>query len=292
MLQNNLVVSQAVGMQISILQGTATGTAVYEETQTLTTNTNGLVSLEIGTGTIVSGTFNTIDWSNGPFFIKTETDPTGGTAYTITGTSELLSVPYALHAKTAENFSGTITESQISDLVHTIDTDTQLDSTDIAAFGYVANNDSFYLGQDTLGGIVYYIYKDENGEQHGLIVNHNESVAQWQSSMSEVSAYSTYDGSVNTTLMVNSPAANYATGLGAGWYVPSIDELILLFNNRFTANRGLENGGYTMLNYFNVYYWTSTEGNSSAANIMSFYTAEIIINFKTNLNHVRAVRSF
>ena len=98
---NNLVVSQNVGMQISILQGSATGTAVYVETQTPTSNTNGLVTIEIGSGTVVSGNFATINWANGPYFIKTETDPTGGSSYTITGTSQLLSSPYALYAKTS-----------------------------------------------------------------------------------------------------------------------------------------------------------------------------------------------
>ena len=97
---DTIVTNQAVGMQISVLQTTATGTAVYVETQTPTTNANGLVSIEIGMGSVVSGDFSIIDWSAGPYFIKTETDPTGGTNYTITGTSELLSVPYALHAKT------------------------------------------------------------------------------------------------------------------------------------------------------------------------------------------------
>lgn len=106
-----LVTNTTVGMQISILQGSATGTAVYVETQTPTTNANGLVSIEIGAGTVVSGTFASIDWANGPYFIKTETDPTGGTTYTITGTSQLLSVPYALHAKTAESITGGITET-------------------------------------------------------------------------------------------------------------------------------------------------------------------------------------
>jgi uncharacterized protein (TIGR02145 family) len=96
---NQLVTSQKVGMQISILQGSATGTVVYTETQTPSTNTNGLVSIEIGGAT----GFNAIDWSTGSYFIKTETDPTGGTNYTITGTSQLLSVPYALYAKTAGN---------------------------------------------------------------------------------------------------------------------------------------------------------------------------------------------
>ncbi len=98
---NNLVTTISVGMQISILQGSITGTAVYVETHSPTTNDNGLVSLEIGSGTVVSGIFDTIDWTNGPYFIKTETDANGGTTYTITGTSQLLSVPYALYAKTS-----------------------------------------------------------------------------------------------------------------------------------------------------------------------------------------------
>ncbi|MBN9294717.1 MAG: hypothetical protein J0G96_12140 [Flavobacteriia bacterium] len=98
---NSLLISQSVGIRISILQGSSAGTEVYVETHTTTTNANGLVSLEIGNGTVVSGTFDAIDWSNGPFFIKTETDPAGGTNYSIIGTSQLLSVPYALYAKTS-----------------------------------------------------------------------------------------------------------------------------------------------------------------------------------------------
>jgi hypothetical protein len=99
---NALITSMPVGMQISILQGSASGSAVYVETQTPTTNANGLASIEIGGGTVVSGNFSTIDWANGPYFVKTETDPTGGTSYSIIGTSQLLSVTYALHAKTVE----------------------------------------------------------------------------------------------------------------------------------------------------------------------------------------------
>jgi len=99
---NALVTSSAVGMRISILQTSPSGTAVYVETQTPTTNANGLVSIEIGGGTVVAGNFANINWANGPYFVKTETDPAGGTSYSITGTSQLLSVPYALHAKTVE----------------------------------------------------------------------------------------------------------------------------------------------------------------------------------------------
>ena len=97
---NTLVANKTIGMQISILQSNTTGTVVYAETHTIDTNLNGLVSLEIGRGS-TSDNFSTIDWSAGPYFIKTETDPTGGSSYTITGTSQLMSVPFALYANTS-----------------------------------------------------------------------------------------------------------------------------------------------------------------------------------------------
>ena len=99
---NTLLTNQQVGIQISILQTTITGSAVYTETQTATTNINGLVSLEIGSGTS-SDDFSAIDWSAGPYFIKTATDASGGSNYSIIVTSQLLSVPFALYAKTAGN---------------------------------------------------------------------------------------------------------------------------------------------------------------------------------------------
>lgn len=98
---NALVTNHAVGIRISLLQGSASGTAVYVETQTPTSNANGLVSIEIGTGSVVTGTFSAIDWSSNTYYVKTEVDPAGGTSYTITGTSQLLSVPYALYAKSS-----------------------------------------------------------------------------------------------------------------------------------------------------------------------------------------------
>lgn len=101
-----LVKETQVGMQISILQGSANGTVVYTETQTPTTNVNGLLSIEIGGG----AGFETIDWADGIFFIKTEVDPTGGNNYSISNTSQFLSVPYALHAKTAAAITGNLNE--------------------------------------------------------------------------------------------------------------------------------------------------------------------------------------
>ncbi len=100
---NQLVSNQLVGMRISILQGSINGSAVYVETHSPQSNPNGLVSIEIGGGNSVTGSFATINWTNGPYFVKTETDPTGGSSYTISGTSQLLSVPYAMHSKTSDD---------------------------------------------------------------------------------------------------------------------------------------------------------------------------------------------
>ena len=136
-----------IGMQISILEGSSNGTAVYVETQTPTTNANGLVSIEIGNGTIASGSFNAIDWANNNYFVKTEIDLNGGTSYTITGTSQLMSVPYALHAKTAENISGGISEN---DPVFTASEANNLTATDISNLNNLSGTNT---GDQDISGI-------------------------------------------------------------------------------------------------------------------------------------------
>ncbi len=103
----DIVVNQSVSFQISLISGSPTGTVEYTETHAATTNGFGLVSLAIGEGTLVSGSFAGIDWSSAPHFIKVEVDITGGTSYVDMGTNQLLSVPYALNSKTSEDaFSG------------------------------------------------------------------------------------------------------------------------------------------------------------------------------------------
>ncbi|MGY9044339.1 MAG: hypothetical protein ACKVG3_10690, partial [Rhodobacterales bacterium] len=153
---NALVINQQVGIQISLLQGSVSGDVIFVETHTPSTNENGLFSIEIGSGTLFSGSMTTIDWSKGSYFISTEIDPTGGTNYTISGTSELLSVPYALHAQTAESITGEITVTETDPLFSVSvassitatdtakwnrpipETGAQIDSIGIAKMGYVA----------------------------------------------------------------------------------------------------------------------------------------------------------
>jgi hypothetical protein len=93
---NVLIASTSVTVKVSVLLGTANGTVVYSEVHLVATNNNGLATFNIGTGTVLFGDFAAINWANGNYFVKTETDPTAGTNYTIVGTSQLTSVPYAL----------------------------------------------------------------------------------------------------------------------------------------------------------------------------------------------------
>ena len=150
---------------------------------------------------------------------------------------------------------------------------------------------ALYLGQEKDGGIIYYLYTDSDGNQHGLIVSKTESTAQWQATRTSTNADRTEDGAYNTNLMTNSPAADYVTSLGTGWYLPSIDELALLYYNRFHANKALRAGNHTLLST-TASYWSSTEYSTPSAYYFKFNFGYANSNGKTNTYSVRAVRAF
>jgi len=99
----NVQASQDVSFRISILSGSVSGAVAYTETHTgLSTNAFGLVELEIGKGTPVTGTFLSINWGSNNYYIKIEMDLAGDSVYQVLSISQLLSVPYALHANTVQ----------------------------------------------------------------------------------------------------------------------------------------------------------------------------------------------
>jgi hypothetical protein len=265
---DELVTSTPVGMRISIIQDSMMGSAIYVETQTTSTNANGSVSVAIGTGTPLTGTFAGIDWAAGPYFIKTETDPTGGTSYTISSTNELMSVPYALYAANGGTTgpAGPAGAPGTSGFTH-------------------------YLGEAFDGGIIYYLFKGSDGIEHGLIVALTESTAAWQTSPTLVNANRSEDGAYNTALMTGSPAKTYITSLGAGWYLPSIDELTKLWDNKYHAQKALRAGGNTLLQSI-LSYWSSTEFDAPYAYFFYFGTGDYSYYGKTNTFTVRGVRAF
>lgn len=257
---DELIASKKVGMKISILQGSETGTVMYSETQTPTTNANGLVSIEIG-GVYE---FNTINWKNGPYYIKTEIDPANGTNYSITGTSELLSVPYAFHSKT--------TEKVISNLT---------------------------IGQTYKGGTIFYL--DDTG-LHGLIVafQHQSSGMQWYNGTYRATG-ATGDGlgagAMNTAIIVASQMVDNQSGVFAAkacadhaetdnnvtygdWYLPSKYELNLLYQSGIL---GLSDSNY----------WSSTEGSEGYAWFQNFQTGvQTFMGDKSYEGKVIAIKAF
>ena len=94
--------------------------------------------------------------------------------------------------------------------------------------------------------------------------------------------------------MTGSSAAAYITTLGTGWYLPSVDELGLLFYNRYSAQKGLRLGGNTLLqwNSLTAWYWSSSEYDASYAFRYSFLDGIADQNIKTTACYVRAVRAF
>jgi len=340
---DHLITDTQVGMQISIVQGTADGAAVYVETQEPTTNANGLVSIEIGSSdaTVVSGDFTTIDWSDGPYFIKTETDPAGNTNYTITGTSQLLSVPYALHAKSAETVSGGITET---DPVYSGSQAANITATDITNLGNLSGENTgdqdisgiatntqaikdtalqiradiptvttYSVGDFAQGGIVFWV--DETG-QYGLVCakedqNGGSGIQWYNGSWTDTEAHGdgVYAGEMNTMLIIANQGSNsneYAAGVCANytavesgvtygdWYLPSKEELNLMYQNKATIDAtATSNGGS---GFASAYYWSSNEINSlngdGNAWGQSFDTGSQNYGSKSNTLYVRAVRAF
>lgn len=279
-LSNSLVRNQSVGIQISILQGSVNGTSVYVETQNVSTNINGLVSLIIGDGIIVSGDFTTINWLNGPFFIKTETDPQGGTNYSITGTSQLLSVPYALHANTAQSILDTS--------IHKIG--------DIYQGGIV-----FWVTADGYNGLIASLDDLDGGS--GISWSNITNVAVGASSQSMTDGVSNTSSIIAQSGHTGSAAKicdDYTGGGYTDWYLPSNRELYLLCAQDFVIDNILDNDGDPNTNGFRQEYiaptfsryWSSSEDDSDYSWAYFFYFGRSGNSLKFNTYRVRAIRTF
>ncbi len=177
---DNLITEQEIGVQISILQGSEVGTAVFVETHTATTNKNGLVTLMIGDGTVQQGELENIDWQDGPYVIKTETDVDGGTNYTITSSSMLQSVPYAMHSTTAEILTGEITEI---DPLFNASPAADIETTDIDNW----NEAHGWGDHSTEGYLTDYVVTEED------VTQHEDALSITESQISDLQNYLTSD---------------------------------------------------------------------------------------------------
>jgi hypothetical protein len=281
---NTILNNQAVGMRMTIQQGSIGGTTVYSETFSTTTNAYGLVNLEIGNGTVVSGTFATIDWSNGPYFIETAVDVTGGTSYAVMGTSQLMSVPYALYAKTSGSSTpgpqgiqgpagndGAVGATGPAGAdgqggVTTAGADIAIAGTGTVADPYVISSRTYTIGLwPELGGHVFWVSADG---KHGLVAETQDQgiSTTWYESQNVISDLSNH--SVN--------GQNFRD-----WRLPTKYEL----NEMYLQGAAI--GGFA-----NNYYWSSTESDFPTAWLQEFITGGTLGLNKVNPFYVRAVRAF
>ncbi len=114
----NELANTNISLRLNILDGSAAGATIYQEEHSVTTNEFGLFSLQIGTGTATIGTFSSIDWGVNTRWLEVEMDPLGGTSYVNMGTSQLVSVPYALYAETSGSGASSVWEQNASDIYY------------------------------------------------------------------------------------------------------------------------------------------------------------------------------
>jgi len=272
------IATTTIGIQITVLKSSPTGATQYSENHFVNTDAFGLFNLVIGAGAVQSGSMATIDWSNDNYYLKVGMDATGGTNFLTMVTTQLLSVPYAMYAKSAGTVSG----------------------------GGTGGNFTHYIGEEFGGGVIFHLWKDNAGVEHGLIVDKTDlSTAQVWSNIAQTligpSAQSSWDGLSNSNAIVgqaghtSSAAAlclNSTNGGQSDWYLPSIDELSLLWHSRFNVNKSLSTiGGATVLPITAV-CWSSTEGDNDGAWGIYFVNGAEKYGNKDATVYVRAVRAF
>ncbi len=149
----------------------------------------------------------------------------------------------------------------------------------------------WFLGKDTLGGIVFHLYQDANGQPRGLIVSKETTTARFQNTGSLTTGNSTWNGLSNTNLITNSPAKDWVQLEGPNWYLPSVDELNLLRQNRFFVNQALQNQGLSPLAIGSI-FWSSTELSATNAYRVNFLTGATVSTGKTTNAPVLRIRQF
>jgi hypothetical protein len=269
------IATTIIGVQITILKSSATGSIQYIENHFVNTDAVGFFNIVIGAGAVQSGSMISIEWSNDNYYLKVGMDVLGGTNFLTIGTTQFLSVPYALYAKTADNIGS-------------------------SASGV---NFTHFIGEQYGGGIIFYLWKDSIGYEHGLIADKVDlSPAQMWSNIDlyEVGplAQNSWDGLNNTSAIASqightsSAAAlclNSTNGGQNDWYLPSVNELSLLLHNRFIVNKTLASIGVYQISILNN-YWSSTEATSGHAIV--FFEGIYSTNPKSVNRAVRAIRRF
>jgi hypothetical protein len=273
---------------------------------------------------------SSIDWGGYNHYLKIGIDVNGGNNFVTMGITQFLSVPYALYASTTDSLlNGTANEtdpqfmaSPASAITNSdrvawdkkqnkiyVDNGISLNGDTISSNSAGGGGFSHYIGEHFGGGVIFHLWKDSLGNEHGLIVDIVDLAAypvyvNWSNISNTTigaSAQSTWNGMANCNAIVGqtghtSSAAslclNSTNGGQNDWYLPSVDECGLLLKNRFNVSRTFASiNGAT---YFNLIekYWTSTEAAAGGAIAYSFGQGLIFSHSKASPYYIRAIREF
>ena len=230
----HLVINQPVGMRLTLQRGPQMNN-LYTETHQVTTNSSGLLTTTIGTGQPIQGSMDSIDWSLGNVFVKTEIDMAGGSNYSLVSSRELLSVPYAMHARSA-NIPG-LPGPQGPQGPRGIPGQNAQGSNQIECCGQ-----ELYIGKYHQGGLIFCL---DSTRQHGLVVyptvTWGSNLNRWSySNCPIVTSITCGSGMQNTMNIVSqcSDTMNFAIFCSnfvfdgySDWYLPSLQECELITLN-------------------------------------------------------------
>jgi len=287
----SIISNKSVGVRIRIINSVSK--VYYEEKHTLSTNSRGIATINIGDGTAKVGSLNTIPFGETEkLFVRADIDPNAGTSYTIVSISPFITVPTAFHATVVQS----INEKDAS-FTNSVSASINQDFMDRMA---KSTRKQHYLGEEVGGGIVFYV--DSTGE-NGLIVSKKDIAknVKWSPQQATiVNAQSFSSGLANTNSIVQQVGiGNYAaygcdtlTINGQGnWYLPSINELSLLADARYEVNKTLGNDASGASEVLNLApYWSSTQRDESNA----YFTEMGTIRYgdKSAVANTRAIRQF
>lgn len=273
----DVIGNKKVSFLVTILKGAIDRERVYSEFHSLNTDQFGMVSMAIGKGNPLFGSLVNIDWGQGEYFLKVEMDEEGGTHFKTLGETQLLSVPYALHARTAEN-----TDDADADPANELQT-LSINGRELSISGGnkvilpIAAPDPALPVPIAFRGRNIYVYPVDNGAD--VVFGTFEATG----------ATSDFDGKANTQQLIHaygsgSYAARACEDLEAfgydDWYLPSRAELDAIFKQ-----------SYLIQDYAQDFYWSSTETAANKAYALNLLTGELRELTKNQSLQCRCVRS-
>jgi len=319
----DVVTNKDITFRLSAIEEFEFGNPVYVETQKVKTNDFGLASLYFGKGNPIRGVFDSIRWAKFKHFLKIEIDINGSNNFQISEIQEIGGVPYAFHSKTADKL--TTQSSGEIDPLFSKSVSSRIDSSDVEYWNRKQNNlfagDGIKITNDTIslktgkeltigdfhqGGIIFYLYRDSNNQQHGKVLSLKKDasgVAWGTTSQTIPKCNDPFDGQSNCTNAMQFYSGDYVNALKFSvsstsngykdWYMPSVFEAKMITANIYLLHQALlKNQGDGFTNSEKI--WTSTEYNSFYAYSVSIIQSEVIVESKSSTKDlvVRSIRDF